>query len=727
MSTPFLLKRRPLACLATILVFSSPAIAQQEVGFIEDFALAENREEALKQLIPGTEDFYYFHALHYQNTGQRAKYDEILGQWKKRFNNSSRRKVMERRQALLDYERDPKASLEFIRRELGLQFNHQQEGKAKERQYPSKLDQAEITWEKYLEQALAGTKLLDRLSNDAFFPLLESGRKLTPIQRRDLLKRARYPDLPGLVDLIAADLATKESRGFGEFPIHRALTIAQLDELRGRRAELLRNETYVHTYLLKLQPGADSDPFSDVAVREAYLNKAWAFVKDLEPSFNSLKAHLLYQRLEHDRSMGVRDEARFLEYVKLPRNVSYIRPEWRRDKKVEWNHPVDVHRNFTEVTGLPPIGGDEPLVREFLLHFFKAAKGFDAYAPYIRESWLKAVFAEAKIVNGLGDPEQWTSMLSPGAFQSLKDRVDLEFDSAHRAAPGEDGKPAANAEQFGINDPVKLRLHVKNVPKLIVKVFELNPLNHYLEKRTELSTDVNLDGLVANHERTVEYGDAPVRRMTRDFTFPEIGNRRGVWVVEFIGGGRSSRAVIRKGKLEALTRPVSKGVLVTVLNESHQPEAGAAVWFGGRRIECNEQGRALIPFSTDPGPRTLVVEDESGFASMGRFSHPAENYVLDAGIHVEGEALRPGAMATMAIRPRLTVAGRPVPLSKLSDVRLVLRAVDLDGITTTTTINDLKIGSDREVTHEFRVPERIDGIDAELRAKVKVASLGGEE
>ena len=56
--------------------------------------------------------------------------------------------MIERRQALLDYDRDPKGSLEYIRRELGLQFNHQQEGKAQEQQYPNQLDQAEITWER---------------------------------------------------------------------------------------------------------------------------------------------------------------------------------------------------------------------------------------------------------------------------------------------------------------------------------------------------------------------------------------------------------------------------------------------------------------------------------------------------------------------------------------------------------------------------------------------------
>jgi hypothetical protein len=727
MKTASVIKLLTVACLVALISLSVPAAAQQEVGYIEDFALAENREEALKQLIPGTEDYYYFHALHYQNTGQKARYGGILTQWKKRFHNSNRRKVIERRQALLDYDQNPKASLEFIRRELGLKFNHQQEGKAQEANYPSKLNQNEITWDKYLAQALSGTRSLGRLSNEAFYPLMASKLDLKSIQRRDLLSRAMLPDLPGLVKLIATDLAKKESRGFGEFKIHRALTLAQLNELRDLREDLLRNEKFVHSYLLKLRPGADSDPAADVAARQAYLDQAWAFVKDLAPSFNSLKAHLLYQGLQHDRSIGVRDQARFLEYLKLPRNVSYIRSDWRLEEKELWKNAANCNRDFSPVTGLPRIGSDQALVRDFLLHFFKEANDFKPYAPYITDSWLKAVFAEAKIVNGVGDPERWSSMLSPAAFQALKERVDLEFDPAHRAMPAKGGKDSANSEQFGIKDPVKLRLHVKNVPKLIVKVFELNPLNHYLEKGTELSTDVNLDGLVANHERTVEYKDAPARRIARDFTFPEIESRRGVWVVEFIGGGQSSRAVIRKGRLDVLTERASGGIIVTVLDESHVPVADAAVRFGGRRVECDKDGRALVPYSTNPGSRMLVVEDGSGFASLTRFSHPAEAYNLQAGFHVDREALRPGARATLAVRPLLTVSGQPISLTRLSDVRLVLHAMNIDGIATTTTINDFKISSDREATHEFRVPDRLAYLSAVLKARVKVASRGDEE
>ncbi|NIP96966.1 MAG: hypothetical protein GWO24_27450, partial [Akkermansiaceae bacterium] len=63
--------------------------------------------------------------------------------------------------------------------------------------------------------------------------------------------------------------------------------------------------------------------------------------------------------------------------------------------------PANLGENFREVTGLLPIPTDEPLVRDYLLHFLKDAENYDAYAPYLAEPWLKAVFAEAKIVNGI--------------------------------------------------------------------------------------------------------------------------------------------------------------------------------------------------------------------------------------------------------------------------------------------------------------------------------------
>ena len=48
----------------------------------------------------------------------------------------------------------------------------------------------------------------------------------------------------------------------------------------------------------------------------------WGYVKTLPNSFNTLKAHVLYLRLDHDRKKGVFNNALFLEYFKLPASPS---------------------------------------------------------------------------------------------------------------------------------------------------------------------------------------------------------------------------------------------------------------------------------------------------------------------------------------------------------------------------------------------------------------------
>ena len=96
-------------------------------------------------------------------------------------------------------------------------------------------------------------------------------------------------------------------------------------------------------------------------------------------------------------------------------------------------------------------------------------------------------------------------------------------------------------------------------------------------------------------------------------------------------------------------------------------------------------------------------------------------------LRIEREALRPGAKATIMVRPTLTVAEQPISLTRLSKVRLVLISTDIDGVSTTSTINDFKIASDREATHEIRVPDRLASLDIRLVAAVKMASDGQKE
>ena len=260
---------------------------------------------------------------------------------------------------------------------------------------------------------------------------------------------------------------------------------------------------------------------------------------------------------------------------------------------------------------LPAMHSDEELVRDYLLHLLKDEPAWEPWSAWLRDTWLKPVFAEAKIVNGIGDPENWASLLSPGAFQALKDRVDVDFSLANPAftAPPED---------------VHIDLFLKNTPKLIVKVYEINTLSFFLTNKRQLNTDLALDGLVANREVTHDFsadeaGRNPFRRTARTFQFPELKGR-GAWVVEFIGGGKSSRALIRKGQWSLLQRTGAAGDMITVLDETRQPVKDAVVWLDGRKYTPDEKtGYILVPFTQQPGPSPIILAD-----AAGTFGHARE-------------------------------------------------------------------------------------------------------
>ena len=701
-------------CALIVMSQSSSLIAQQDVGFIEDFALASDREKALQLLIPGTEDYYYYHALHFQNERKLKELNRILGEWKNRFRNSGKRKQIENREALFRYSDDPEATLAYLRREMGLTLNHQQEGKAREVKYPSTLDPKFVSWKSFLDDALRHSSSLQNLQTSGFYRFLEGDPKLSTSELRDLLSRSTTPDLPRLVSLIHSDLESKESKGFGEFRIHRLLTKAQLEELLALKADVINSAAFVETYMTRLLPNADESMAASQSVREAYLTRAERFVATLPASFNSLKVHILYQRLSHDRVRGKENEKRFLDYLALPRNVSYLNPKWREKEPVLWRHPADLGRDYRKVTTLPSAqGGDEPLVKSYLLKFLKDDRDTTKFSPYLGENWLRRVFAESKITNGIGKPSDWAALLSPSEFQALKDRVEIEFN-------------ATNQETYAIDDDVILKMYLKNVPKLIVKVFEINTLNYYRSLGNEVSTDIDLDGLVANFRESHEFDAAPQLKTEKDFKIAGIPNRRGLWVVEFIGGGKSSRAIIRKGALGLINRTVPQGELVTILDEANQPLKGAALWIGKNQYESDKSGRLVLPFSNSPGIRSLVIQDSSGYATMAKLVLPREEYRITAGMHLDQESLRTGGKGRLILRPTLEVAGQTISLNEIESAALELKSTDLEGVPARMNVEDLKLMGDRELVHEFRVPDRLANLVATLRIKMKIASKGGE-
>lgn len=703
------MKVRALAVLACIFLWGTAVMLPQEIGYLEKFSLANDRTGALKDLIPGTEEYYYYTCLQYQNSGQLAKVEELLPLWIKRYNYTPLVEEIRNRQALLSYDTDSKKSTAFLTERLKLQFDHMKESAGENPGYATKLDPKDISYAAFYKLATTRHDNLEGFEPRALEEIAQI--ELNPTQLHDLLSRLERPDLPNLPALVAKDLNNPQSRVFGSLPIHKKMLRDQLDELLRLRPDLANNEVFIKANIDRIRPSEDIEWKRDPGARIEYCNRLWDYVHKLAPAFGSLKASVLHEMLLLDRNRGAYDKDRFMEYIRLPRSASYINPKYLETSESR-QHLANLSADFRSWTELSPIGNDEALIRDYLMHFFVQEDSYKPYAEYIRDTMLKELFAEAKLVNKVGDAELWYSMLSPGQIQALQSRVDMEF-------------AFTNRETFAPDEVPHLNLFIKNVKKLIVRVFELNTLNYYRDQQRPVDININLDGLVPNDEREERYDEIPLRRVLRSFEFPQI-KKRGVYIVEFIGNGKINRTLIRKGELRLLERISTAGHVFQVLDEMNRKVEKAEIYLAGHLYASDSAGAIVVPFTREPGRRPLVVR-QGDFAWLDHFNHKTENYSLAVGFYVDRESLLKRKKAKVLVRPSLQIQGKPVTLSVLENVRLGIALADRVGATTIQEIPDFQLFEDRESTHEFLVRENLSTVTFTLKAHVQNLSMNQKQ
>ena len=677
------------------------------VGFEEQYALAPDRAAVVRQLIPGTEDWYYYHCRERLDAGDFDAVRQALPTWIRRHGRTNRVIEIENRQALLSYSQNSEQTFEFLRQRLNLTFRHQRVVPGEKSSLPIRLDPTVVSPATLRSVALArhpGT--VDGFEDRALAALANTD--LDAKQLHSLLRRLQRPDVDNLAALIVRDLGHRESGGFGSLTIHSLLRRPQLEECLQLQPALLQEPKFVNAYLVRLQPGADTPWNIDADSRTAYLARLWEFAQRLSPRFNSLKAHVLYHRLRFDLQQGKPDKQRFLSYIRLPRRGGHAARDHlrRHQQSAEF---VNLASEYP--THLPAIGNDDSLVRACLEQFFATEDSYDAYADYLDTDWLKGVLAETKLLLGQGDMERWYSLLNdPARVEALENRVELRF-------------PPTQREYFGANDSVRLEVLTKNVPTLLVKVFAIDSYRYHVEKQREVDATIELDGIVANYERTHTYAEPAMRRVLRTFELPMLRDP-GTYVVEFVGNGISSRAVIRKGGLRMVERIAAAGHVVRVYDEAGQHLTDASVWFGGNEYQADNEGEILVPFSTAPGSKQLVLRHRER-SSLTDFSHRAESYSLQCHVHVDREAMIAGATARILIRPRLLLAGNPASVRLLQQPKLTIIATDRDGVSTTQEVRNIELVDDRELVHEVHVPQRLASLRVTLGGTIE--DLAGKD
>lgn len=701
--------RKTLACLILAL---SPLHADEDT-FREKFADPATRTAALAELIPGTREAFFHTALDHQLAGREADFRKVTAEWKtailRRENpvDGKGLDMLENRQLLMAYAKDPSASLASLIRRFELKFDHTRPDAAAEAEnIPTRVDAAEISREAFEKAAATrspdqpyshytGRRLLEELSN------LEN---FDEPKIRWFLENLGRPDHPGVVPLIDRSMRFTPPLEFGALEIHKKLVSSQLAALLELHPALRSNEAFNVAYLEKLRPGEETDFRRDRNAHATHLRNCRDYALTLPAAADSLKAHVLFHHLRLQSKLGNFPKEDFIAFLTLPRRQSHLFP-----KKEQPVTPIELNENFISATGCDPIEDEGPLIESYLGHFLGAADDAAAeFVPYIKAAKLAELHARARLLAG-ADTQRWGAVIPPADFKSLQEQTLISF------APGAPSVLPGTSE-------VSLALDLKNTPELRVRIYELDLPAHLARTGGEPSVSLDLEGLVPHHERRVTYPNAPIHRHRETIALPELAGP-GVWIVEFLSGQVSARTLVRKGQLIPYVERIAGGQTVRLFDETGAVVPGGTLKLGTATFAADADGRFLIPNTAQQSP-------EEGIALAGKLAAPLkvgqreDSFSLRARFHLDREQLLADQEAKLHLRVRLANQGEEIPLDQLKDPALVLKAELLGGITTERVIaEDLKLSPVMEIP--FQVPADLLKLTFTLRGTVQPA-LGGD-
>ncbi|KAG0313487.1 hypothetical protein BGZ99_008849 [Dissophora globulifera] len=467
-------------------------------------------------------------------------------------------------------------------------------------------------------------------------------------------------------------------------------------------------------------------------IHDEWLTRMLAFVDSLSSNFNKHKLAVYLMSLEFDMARGIMDKAKFMRYIGIPRNHDNYNADTLKQAHYDKIHIVtfgaDSALTYWSSRVRPATRErDGKIVEEFLTHFLRLEKSTTDYEIYFDlVKFLQPMLARTMLTSG-EDVTKWSAMLpSSGDLHRLAVETIIRF--AHH-----------NQETFLPSDPVVFKLKVKNVKRVLVRVFEVKTLEYLKHHSGPIGRELNLDGLTPNWEHNLTLDHPPLEIHDLDINLPELAGRRGAFVMDVISNGENSTVYFTKctkvahcallqGYFDYLERQSVAGHVLTIIDENRQKiSEDVSVWFSGHYYEPNDDGDINIPYrnpSNTSDNNIFVIH--GGFTSKRPFTHHAESYSMDLLHFVDHESLVAGTVAKILLKPVVTIDRIDVtcPVELLEQVSLEVHTYDINGTETTSSTQDFKVYDADWSEYNFPVPENFSRVDIILSAKIKVLTTG---
>jgi hypothetical protein len=348
---------------------------------------------------------------------------------------------------------------------------------------------------------------------------------------------------------------------------------------------------------------------------------------------------------------------------------------------------------------------ENKLTETYLNHFFKTMANFGQFEKYFTPEFLKKQFYTAKIQNG-ENIENITKIFCESELTELRESKKLKFVSW-------------NKNKFSLGEEITLSLEIKNIQNFCVNIFEINTESFYRKNKSEINERINLTGLIPSKSVEHNLTTAPIISQVMEFKdlFP---NKRGVFIVEFIGGGLSSRALIRIGALSLIRQVLSKGIIFHMVDEQKKICASPTtdILLGDKvfKPDASLGHGILIPY-TDKEIREVAILRHEGYTELQNLTIPAERVTFDMGLIFNEETLVAGSQISFLLMPKLYVNGKAVASVAIKKLKAEITSTNDIGINNTSTVDDIKLDNSHDAVVNYLVPPKTERITINLSGK----------
>ena len=453
-----------------------------------------------------------------------------------------------------------------------------------------------------------------------------------------------------------------------------------------------------------------SEISDDKNERVKILKEIKKLLNEFQYKDDKMTRNVLVTILDLNSKMNIYELDTFIEYIQVP---LYDNPSIYNINKDLRNKIINNQKQndcFFNQTIQPNYNEDIKLVEKYLKHFYlKKKMPFEKLSKYFNENYIKKFYSKMQFYLGSEEPTK-DNILSSYELNELMKETQLNICDF-------------NKETFNVNDEIELILEIKNVQALLVKIYEINTENYYYSNKKRFEDDISLDGIVATYEDTFLYNDKPQLLIEKKISLTKLPKKRGLFVVEFIGNGHVSRAVIQKGILRCIHKNTINGKVLYLLDEDNKICKGdnTGLWINNVWYpSIKETGAILIPYSINGN--IFVLKHEDFCCLETNISIPDEKYDFSGFFIINEESFIMGNVTKILVRPYLFVCDELCPLEYLKNVKLTINTITTENnqdIPSVNIIDNIELSYNKEFSFEFQVPPKLKSAYFELSGEIK--------